>query len=57
MFAPGQVQTLLRALLSLTEDRGLLVQLGAAACEYVRASGLSWQAHAAQTLALYKSLV
>jgi glycosyltransferase involved in cell wall biosynthesis len=57
LFAPGQVQTLLRALLCLTQDRGLLVQLGAAACEYVRASGLSWQAHAAQTVTLYNSLI
>lgn len=57
MFAPGQVQTLLRALLSLTDKPELLSQLGAAALEFVRSSGLTWRAHAEQTLALYQQLV
>jgi D-inositol-3-phosphate glycosyltransferase len=57
LFAPGQVQTLLRALLSLTDDPAGLTQLGAAAVKFVESSGLSWQAHAAATLDVYQRLV
>jgi glycosyltransferase involved in cell wall biosynthesis len=57
LFAPGQAQTLLRTLLELGDDRSLLAQLGAAGLEFVRGSGLSWRAHAEQTIALYGRLV
>ena len=57
LFAPGQVQPLLRMLLSLTDDPALLVRLGEAALAFVRDSGLTWEAHAQQTLSLYHELV
>jgi glycosyltransferase involved in cell wall biosynthesis len=57
MFAPGCVQTLLRTLLALSDDPALLAQLGAAASAFVEESGLTWQAHAAATLAVYQRVV
>ena len=57
LFAPGQVQTLLRTLLSLSDDPAALAQLGAAASAFVAHSGLSWQAHARAVHALYQRLV
>lgn len=56
LFAPGCVQTLLRTLLALSDDPAALVQLGAAASAFVEQSGLTWQAHATATLALYQRL-
>ena len=57
LFAPGQVQTLLRTLLSLSDDPRELAQLGAAASQFVEQSGLSWQAHASALHEVYQRLV
>jgi glycosyltransferase involved in cell wall biosynthesis len=57
LFAPGQVQTILRTLLALSDNPPLLAQLGAAAAAYVQQSGLSWQAHGAALHALYQRLL
>jgi len=56
MFAPGDARALLDTLLSLTAAPERLAQLGAAGELFVRESGLTWQAHAAQTAALYQRL-
>ena len=57
LFAPGCVQTLMRTLLTLSDDPALLAQLGAAAAAYVEQSGLSWQAHGTALHALYQRLL
>jgi glycosyltransferase involved in cell wall biosynthesis len=56
LFAPGQVQTILRTLLALSDNPPLLAQLGAAAASYVQQSGLTWQAHGTALHALYQRL-
>jgi glycosyltransferase involved in cell wall biosynthesis len=56
LFEPNDARHVLAALLELTADPELLLQLGAAAERFARASGLTWQAHAQETLKLYQRL-
>lgn len=56
LFEPNDPRHVLAALLELTADPELLLQLGAAGERFARASGLTWQAHAQQTLQLYQRL-
>lgn len=56
LFAPGDPRALLRALLTLTAAPERLAQLGAAGEQFARESGLTWQAHAEKTAALYHRL-
>jgi len=56
LFEPGDARHVLAALLALTADPERLLQLGAAGEKFARDSGLTWQAHAAQTAALYQQL-
>jgi glycosyltransferase involved in cell wall biosynthesis len=56
LFAPGAAQAIVQALLELTAEPARLPQLGAAGRKFVLAGDMTWQAHAAHTLELYRSL-
>jgi len=56
LFAPGAAQAIVQALLELTDDASRLPQLGAAGRRFVLAGDMTWQAHAAHTHQLYRSL-
>ena len=56
LFEPGHARHVLSALLALSANPERLAQLGAAGERFVQDSGLTWQAHAEQTAALYRQL-
>lgn len=56
LFEPADTRALLSALLALSAAPERLAQLGAAGEQFARESGLTWQAHAEQTAALYRRL-
>ncbi|MET0387886.1 MAG: glycosyltransferase [Polyangiales bacterium] len=57
LFEPESTAAITDALLDLSARPARLVQLGAAGGRFVRESGLTWQTHAEQTLAVYRSLM
>jgi teichuronic acid biosynthesis glycosyltransferase TuaC len=56
LFAPESSSAIVEAVLDLTGDAARLVQLGEAGRKFVLEGDMTWQAHAAHTLELYRSL-